>query len=638
MREYDIFCARGRVWCSGPSSITGYDLNTGEKAENINVDEVHSKGHHLRCYRAKGTERHLITQYRGIEFLSIAGEPHNQNDWVRGSCTYGVMPANGLLYQPPHSCFCYAGAMLKGFNALSARPAPGAADPLANARPGAVEKGPAFAVPTANSRSSVDRTWPMYRRDVRRTGATDCALPSGLKRSWRIELGGGVTPPVAADGRVFVAAKDRHLVYALDAQTGEKLWSFAGGARIDSPPSIYKDRIVFGCADGFFYCVAAKDGRMCWRRRLAPVERWIAVDGQLESKWRLHGSVAIVGDLAYCSAGRSTFLDGGLFLYAVDIETGEIRHSTRLHTLTDTRVDNAGNEFVAAYHIEGGNSDVMVAQGDYIYINQMRFSRELERQPAKYLSKAEVTKQPPLNLDNRDYINEHIYTVTWAGRKFDTFEKMADIIVDENKNLGERDLGLHMFTTSGFLDDTFFNRTYWTYWKTWTGFNHSIFAPKCGQLVVVGPETTYALKAYTSRYALSPRYDPQTKGYLVIADRNDSEPTIHPTAWGKDKGMGFSRVTPPVWHHWIPVRARAMVLAGDVLYLCGPPDKVKDGDPLAAFEGRMGSELWVLKADGGEIISKTELKDAPAFDGMIAAEGRLLMSTESGCVVCFAGQ
>jgi len=638
MREYDIFCARGRVWCSGPGSITGYDLETGEKVESIDVRAVQSQGHHLRCYRAKGTQRHLITQYRGIEFLSMAGEPHNQNDWVRGSCTYGVMPANGLLYQPPHSCFCYAGAVMKGFNAFSARPAPDAEDPLAGTQPGPIEKGPAFSSRMTDGQSPMSGSWATYRSDARRTGSTGHGLSSNLKESWKTDLGGGITPPVAADDQVYVAARDRHLIYALEAKTGDTLWTFAAGARIDSPPSIHRGRLVFGCADGFLYCVAAKDGQLVWRRRLAPAEKWIAVDGQLESAWRLHGSVAILDDLAYCSAGRSTFLDGGLFLYAVDIGTGEIRRRTRLHTLTDTREDNAKNEFVAAYHIEGGNSDVIVAEGGFIYINQMRFSPDLKRRPAKYLSKAEVTKQSPLNLDNKPFVNEDIFKVTWAGKKYDTFEKMADIIVDENKNVGERDLGLHLFTTSGFLDDTFFNRTYWTYRKTWVGFNHSIFAPKSGQLVVVGPKTTYALKAYTSRYALSPRYDPQTKGYLLIADANDNEPTIHPEAWGKDKGMGFSPAAPPVWHRWLPVRVRAMVLAGDTLYACGPPDKVKDGDPLAAFEGRVGSELWALKAGDGEIVTKMQLKDVPAFDAMVAAEGRLLMSTEGGSVVCFGGQ
>ena len=151
---------------------------------------------------------------------------------------------------------------------------------------------------------------------------------------------------------------------------------------------------------------------------------------------------------------------------------------------------------------------------------------------------------------------------------------------------------------------------------------------------MVGDKLTYALKAYTSRYPLSPSLDPETKGYLLIADRNENDPTMHPNAWGRDKGMGFSRGAPPVWHHWLPVRVQAMVLAGDTIYVCGPPDKLKDGDPMASFEGRMGSELWALDAKTGKILEKRTLTEAPAFDGLIAAEGRLLMSTRDGSVIC----
>jgi hypothetical protein len=76
----------------------------------------------------------------------------------------------------------------------------------------------------------------------------------------------------------------------------------------------------------------------------------------------------------------------------------------------------------------------------------------------------------------------------------DKHRKLAGILVDENESVGERDLGLHLFTTSGFLDTSFFNRTYWMYSQTWTGFNHANLAPKSGQLLVIGPEQTYALQ------------------------------------------------------------------------------------------------------------------------------------------------
>ncbi len=38
---------------------------------------------------------------------------------IRDRCLYGVMPANGLTYAPPHNCACYPEAKLYGFNALA---------------------------------------------------------------------------------------------------------------------------------------------------------------------------------------------------------------------------------------------------------------------------------------------------------------------------------------------------------------------------------------------------------------------------------------------------------------------------------------------------------------------------------------
>ena len=120
MRPFDVFVARGQVFANADGTlIAGYDLATGEKLTNIDPSSVQSEGHHLRCYRAKATENFLITQFRGVEFLSLDDNaPHTQNDWLRGSCTYGVMPANGFLYQPPHSCFCFAARDAEGIQRL----------------------------------------------------------------------------------------------------------------------------------------------------------------------------------------------------------------------------------------------------------------------------------------------------------------------------------------------------------------------------------------------------------------------------------------------------------------------------------------------------------------------------------------
>ena len=286
MREYDMFVAGGKVFANaGASLIAGYDLATGDPTLQIDPTSVQSQGHHLRCYRAKATEDFLITQFRGVEFLSLnEGGAHTQNDWLRGSCTYGVMPANGFLYQPPHSCFCYAGAMQKGFNAFSSPPLDEDPNQAVEDRPGPLEKGPAYGARAADQEAGA-QAWTAYRHDERRTGGTANRVHGPLDRRWKVDLGTPTTPPVAAHGRIYVSAKEHHTIYALDAATGNEVWSFLSGGPVDSAPTIHGGLIVFGCSDGYAYCLRAEDGALAWRRRLAPAERWMADNGILESVW-----------------------------------------------------------------------------------------------------------------------------------------------------------------------------------------------------------------------------------------------------------------------------------------------------------------------------------------------------------------
>ena len=49
--------------------------------------------------------------------------------------------------------------------------------------------------------------------------------------------------------------------------------------------------------------------------------------GQLESAWPVSGSVLVLDDQVYAAAGRSSFLDGGIFLYCLDPATGKLLKS-----------------------------------------------------------------------------------------------------------------------------------------------------------------------------------------------------------------------------------------------------------------------------------------------------------------------
>jgi hypothetical protein len=205
-------------------------------------------------------------------------------------------------------------------------------------------------------------------------------------------------------------------------------------------------------------------------------------------------------------------------------------------------------------------------------------------------------------------------------------------------NMGDRQLGLHVFSTAGFLDDAWFNRTFWTYSATWPGFYLAHRAPKTGQLLVVGPEKTYAVQAFPSRNLQSPLFTPGEKGYLLLADLNDNEPVLDDRTRGTTKGWGFTRLQPPAWHQRVPVRIRGMVLAGDRLFVAGPPDVVDPDDPMAAFEGRRGAVLRTCSTADGSTVAEVKLDAPPVFDGLIAAAGQLFMATTDGQIVCLGGK
>ena len=122
-----------------------------------------------------------------------------------------------------------------------------------------------------------------------------------------------------AGGKVFVAAVDAHTVHAPGCRHGQDaLWSYTAGGRVDSPPTIYRGRVLFGSADGWVYCLRAGDGELAWRFRAAPDDRRLMAYEQLESAWPVSGSVLVQGDAVYCVAGRSAFLDGGMRLLRLD--------------------------------------------------------------------------------------------------------------------------------------------------------------------------------------------------------------------------------------------------------------------------------------------------------------------------------
>jgi hypothetical protein len=215
-----------------------------------------------------------------------------------------------------------------------------------------------------------------------------------------------------ACGQVYVAAKEQHTLYALDAHTGTITWSFTAGARIDSPPTIYSPSLpadtprplcLFGCADGHVYCLTADQGQLVWKFRAAPNDRNIVAFDQVESVWPVHGSVLLKNHVVYCTAGRSSMLDGGVWLYGLDPRTGEVLHETNVDTLASVRNDIQGNPMIPSYVMAGAHADILVSEGDFIYMGPMMFDLELNPQETPYIMGTEQATVA-MDISRADYI------------------------------------------------------------------------------------------------------------------------------------------------------------------------------------------------------------------------------------------
>jgi outer membrane protein assembly factor BamB len=600
----DVFVADGLVWTGNlvtardPGITEGRDLETGEIRRTRPRDQkFFSPGMvHHRCYRNKATEQYLILGRAGAEFIDVKTGSVVPNNWTRGTCQYGIMPCNGLLYAPPHSCACFINAKLDGFNCLAPERRTSQIRTPDSQR---LQKCPAYDQPPAPALRAASDEWPTYRHDNARSGHTATAVSPKLKTAWRTKLGGRLSSVTIAEGKVFVAQVDAHTIQALEADTGQRVWSYTAGGRVDSAPTIWQGRILFGCADGFVYCLRASDGALIWRFQAAPQNQRIVAYGQLESLWPVPGSVLVRDGIVYCAAGRSSYLDGGIRLCRLDAQTGRLLSETVL----DDRDPNTGFQrkgVVRGMNMPGVLPDVLSCDGDSLFMRHSRF--DLSGKPL-----------PP------------------------------DVP--------------HLFSGTGFLDGAWWHRTYWfvgtamgSGYGGWPGAGNR--AP-AGRLLVVGDSFIYGFgRNVYARHgahigidaATIFHYRPQQDAasrftyYQAFAISRTSSKGDELSTQAKRRGVSGRESRNYRWAEKVPVLARALVLAQNTLFLAGPPDIFATNDPEGALEGREGGVLCALSAADGKELARHDLDSIPVFDGMAAAYGRLYLSMKDGSLLCLAGR
>lgn len=335
---------------------------------------------------------------------------------------------------------------------------------------------------------------------------------------------------------------------------------------------------------------------------------------QVESVWPVHGSVLVHRDVLYCVAGRSMFVDGGMRLLRLDPKTGR----TLSETVLDHRDPETGEnlqEHVKGLNMPAALPDVLSCDDRYVYMRSQRFDLEGVRQQ---IAPTPVTEQE-----------------------------------------GE---GVHLFSSIGFLDGSWFHRGYFMYGKSIaSGANGWFLAGRvipAGRLLVVDDSTVYGFGRKPQYF----RWTTPLEYHLFAADKR---PEILSMRTGEPAGQAERLRRPekcsvPIirpaydWSRSAPLQVRAMVLAKEKLFMAGPPDVVDEEEVFsdqasaelraklarqsAALDGREGAILWVVSAPDGKRLAQHRLASPPVWDGMAAANGRLYLSTTGGKVVCLAGE
>ncbi len=425
----DLIVTGGLVWVAPTTSgrdsgiFTGRDPLTGEVKSKFAPD-IDTYWFHHRCYIAKATDRFLIPSRTGIEFVDFKAQHWDINHWVRGGCLYGVMPCNGLLYAPPHDCACYPEAKLYGLNALA--PALTSAKlPKEISEVGRLEQGPAFE--GLKETAAAANEWPTYRHDNARSGHSDQSLAANMSLAWDTKLTGRLSSLVIADKKVFVAQIDAHTVHALDSTTGKSVWTFTAGARVDSPPTFWKGRVFFGSTDGWVYCLRAADGELAWRYRAAPVDRRLGSFEQIESVWPVHGSILVEDDVATFVVGRSSFLDDGMRYVRLNARTGEKLSETLMND-RDPATGEDLQKLVKTLQMPVALNDLLSSNDEHVFLRSQKFDKQ-----GKRLEIAPVSG------------NSGVQGGTQKGPD------------------------RHLFAPMGFLDESWFHRSYWVYGKSFAG-------------------------------------------------------------------------------------------------------------------------------------------------------------------------
>jgi hypothetical protein len=290
------------------------------------------------------------------------------------------------------------------------------------------------------------------------------------------------------------------------------------------------------------------------------------------------------------------FLDGGMRFLILDAKTGE-RIAERV---MDDKVPGTDEELQMHHeflNMPMAMPDILSCNDEKIFMRFQEFDLDGNRLELDF----------PRKLYARDMADK--------DRSFETLQDQK----------GE---DAHVFSGTGFLDDSWWHRTYWIYGKNygsgWPGYYLAGKTAPAGRILSHDETGIYGWGRMKQYFKWSKPYR-----YMLYATDYDYQQR---------------------WARAVPVLVRAMVKTDDRLFLLGPDELVDQeiaqrsiateeiqealADQDAAMRGRRGAMLLSVDAADGTIRSGFRLPTTPVFDGMAAVGGRLYVALSDGTVTC----
>ncbi|MFC1764659.1 PQQ-binding-like beta-propeller repeat protein [Planctomycetota bacterium] len=573
----DLFVADGLVWSR---DLQGRDPQTGDVVRTLTQEMIGPMSHD-RCYRNRITHRYYLNSATGgTDFLALDGSLESPNPWVRSTCGLAIMPANGMIYNGPFVCQCAIGTLISGMNAVYNGSENTGAPFIVEVTPRLV-KGPAFGGSDGATATASD--WPTYRYSGARSAVADAPAAGSLTPKWNVNIGTQPTAPVVAGDTVYVADRDNYTLHALDREDGQTRWTYVADGLIDCPPTYHNGMVLFGTRTGWVYCLRASDGQLAWKFTGLPERRLICDSGRLESAWPVNGSVLIFQDRVYFTAGRSSFLDGGIGVFALDPSTGAMKHGRMIRGPYEKDRPNFPIPADGQFQVDGFRSEIFSSCGNELFVRNQSFTPDLE----------------PISPDD-------VRT-------------------------------LHLMSSAGLLNDSPEHRTYWTVdWNLrYGGPTGNFGSGPGGDIIAFDGKKFYEVRGYAPGRNLPGR----GKGLNPLELYS-----IYSGSLSSVDGKVNSKAIPGIgrwdkqWETPVPFAGHAVVVSENTVLAAGVPllKGYAQEDIDASYAGKKGGIAWLLDVKSGKKLQELRFDAAPVWDGIAIAHKSYFICLKDGSVVCLS--